>query len=153
MPGESVMLLFQTHLAWADAAAVPKLVYTLPPDQLERARSLYYWRTGLDFGGTLWGILVLLAVLHFRWAARLGAWAASVTPKPWLQGLCFAPLFLLVLSLLHLPLALVGHHISLSYGLSVQRWGSWFMDWSKALMLDLFGGTFVLSVLFALIRK
>ncbi len=147
------MPLFQTHLACAVIAAVPKLVYTLPPDQLERARSLYYWRTGLDFGGTLWGILVLLAVLHFRWAARLGAWAASVTPKPWVRGLCFTPLFLLVLSLLQLPLALLGHHISLSYGLSVQRWGSWFVDWGKALMLDLAGGTFVLSVLFALIRK
>jgi Zn-dependent protease with chaperone function len=153
MPGESVMPLFQTHLAWAAVAAAPKLVYTLSPNQLASARSLYYWRTGLDFGGTLWGILVLLAVLQFRWAARLGAWAASVTPKPWLQGLCFAPLFLLVLSLLHLPLALLGHHISLSYGLSIQGWGSWFADWSKALMLDLVGGTFVLSVLFAIIRK
>jgi Zn-dependent protease with chaperone function len=120
---------------------------------LERARSLYRWRTALYFGGTLWGILVLLAVLNFRWAARLGAWAASVTPKPWLQGLCFAPLILLVLSLLQLPLAILGHHISLSYGQSIQGWGSWLVDWGKALMLDLLSGTFVLSVVFAIIRK
>jgi Zn-dependent protease with chaperone function len=132
---------------------IPRLVYSLPPGELERARSLYYWRTGLDFGSTLWGVLVLLAVLYFRWAAGLGAWAASVTPKPWLQGLCFSPLFLLLLSLFHLPLAILGHHISLSYGQSIQGWGSWFLDWSKALLLDLVSGTVVLSVLFGLIRK
>ena len=38
-----------------------------------------------------WSIVVLLAVLNFRWAAGLGAWAAAVTRKPWLQGFCFAP--------------------------------------------------------------
>src|SRR6202044_1939287 len=53
----------------------------------------------------------------------------------------------------HLPLAILGHHISLSYGQSIQGWGSWFADWGKALLLDLISGTFVLSVLFALIRK
>jgi STE24 endopeptidase len=146
-----IILLLRTNLAWA--AAVPKLVYTLSPDQLERARSLYHWRTALDFGSTVWSLLVLLAVLNFRWAAGLGEWAGSVTYKPWLQGFCFAPAILLVLSLLHLPLAILGHHISLSYGQSVQGWGSWFVDWGKAVMLDLLAGTVVLAVLFALIRN
>jgi STE24 endopeptidase len=133
--------------------AVPRLVYSLPPGELERARSLYHWRTGLDFGSTLWSVLVLVALLNFRWAAGLGAWAASITTKAWVQGLCFAPLFLLLLTLLDLPIAVLRHHISLSYGQSIQGWGSWFFDWSKALMLDLISGTVVLSVLFALIRK
>ena len=92
-------------------------------------------------GWTFWGILVLFAMFNFRWAAGLGAWAASVTREPWLQGFCFAPLLTLVLSLAHLPLALLGHHISLSYGQSIQGWGSWFVDWGKALMLDLIFGT------------
>ena len=131
--------------------------YSLPPGVLEKARSLYYWRTALDFGSTFWSILVLLALLNFRWAAGLGSFlgsrAASVTRKPWLQGLCFAPLFLLLLTLFHLPLAILGHHISLRYGQSVQGWGSWFVDWGKALLLDLLTGTVVLSVLFALIRN
>jgi Zn-dependent protease with chaperone function len=60
---------------------------------------------------------------------------------------------LLLLSVCHLPLAILGHHISLSYGQSIQGWGSWFIDWNKALLLDLISGTVVLSVLFALIRK
>ncbi len=52
-----------------------------------------------------------------------------------------------------MPLAILGHHISLSYGQSIQGWGSWFVDWGKALLLDLVSGTVVLSVLFALIRN
>jgi STE24 endopeptidase len=131
---------------------IPSLVYSLPPGVLERARSLYHWRTGLDFGSSLWSVLVLLAFLNFRWASRLGSWAASVTSRPWLQGLCFAPLFLLLLTLFHLPLAILAHHVSLHFGQSIQGWGSWFVDWSKALMLDLITGTVVLSAVFALIR-
>jgi Zn-dependent protease with chaperone function len=119
---------------------------------LARARSLYHWRTALDFGSTLWSVLCLLAVLNFRWAAGLAAWTASLTRKPWLQGLSFAPLLLLLLSLLQLPLAILGHHISLSYGQSVQAWGSWFADWGKAVILDLVSGTVILSLLFVLVR-
>jgi STE24 endopeptidase len=128
------------------------LTYSLPPDVLARARALYYWRTGLDFGSTAWSVLVLLALLNFRWVAGLSAWAGSVSRKPWLQGLWFAPLLLMVVSVLHLPLSILGHHISLSYGQSVQGWGSWILDWSKALLLDLISGTVVLTVVFALIR-
>jgi STE24 endopeptidase len=132
--------------------AVPRLVYSLPPDVLARARSLYYWRTGLSFGSLLWSILVLLALLNFRWAAALGISTSSVSRRPWLQGLCFVPLFLLAVSVLQLPLSILGHHISLSYGQSVQGWGSWFLDWTKGLLLDLITGTVALSVVFALIR-
>jgi STE24 endopeptidase len=128
------------------------LQYTLPAGELARARSLYYWRTGLDFGSTVWSVAVLLGVLGFRWAARLSAWAGAVTYRPWLQGLCFAPAFFLILSLLHLPLSILGHHISLSYGQSIQGWGSWFLDWGKAVLLDLVTGTVVLSGVFGLIR-
>jgi STE24 endopeptidase len=120
---------------------------------LAKARSLYYWRTGLGFAYTLWGMLVLLGVLGFRWAAGLGAWAASITRKPWLQGFCFIPPLLLLLSLLQLPLSILGHHVSLSYGQSVQGWGSWFLDWSKGLLLDLVSGAVVFWIVFLLIRR
>ena len=141
------LLLLHAHVALAQTG------YSLPPATLARARSLYYWRTGLDFGETLWGLLVLLGVLNLRWAAGLSGWAALRSRKPWLQGLMFAPLLLLVLSLLQLPLSLLGHHISLAYGQSIQSWGSWFGDWGKALLLNLASGTFVLSLVFLLIRR
>ena len=103
---------------------IPRLVYSLPPGELARARSLYHWRTGLDFGSTLWSFAVLLGLLNFRWFAGVGAWAASVTHKPWLQGFCFAPVILLLLSLFHLPLAVLGHHISLGATVSPSRVGA-----------------------------
>jgi Zn-dependent protease with chaperone function len=52
-----------------------------------------------------------------------------------------------------LPLAVLGHHVSLRYGLSIQGWGSWFLDWVKAVLLDLVSGTLVLSLVFLLIRQ
>jgi STE24 endopeptidase len=126
--------------------------YVLPPATLEKARALYHWRTALDFVSSFWGILVLLFLLNSRWASRLASWSASISRKPWIQGLCFAPVFLLLLSLFHLPLSILGHHISLAYGQSVQGWRSWSLDWGKALLLDLLSGAFVLSLVFALIR-
>ncbi len=129
------------------------LVYTLPPATLARSRSLYRWRTGLDFVSSAWSMLILLALLNFRQAARLGDWAVSITRRKWSQGFCFFPVLLLLIALLFLPLGVVAHHVSLEYGQSVQGWASWFFDWSKALLLNLFSGTLVLSVVFAVIRR
>jgi STE24 endopeptidase len=130
----------------------PKLVYTLPPAKLALARSLYHWRTAMDFLSPLWDIVVLLAILNFRWAAGMRDWAVSVTSRRWLQGLLFLPPLLLLLTLLDLPLSLAAHHVSLEYGQSIQPWESWWLDWSKGLALDLVSGTLTLSVVFAIIR-
>jgi STE24 endopeptidase len=129
-----------------------KLVYTLPADKLARARSLYHWRTALGFADPLWSILALLAILKLGWASRIRDWAVSHTQRRWLQGLSFIPLLLLLTTVLQLPLSIAGHHVSLSYGQSIQSWGSWFLDWTKAVLLDLLGGTVILIVLFAIIR-
>ena len=135
------------------AAAAPSLVYTLPSAELARARSLYEWRALLEFGGTSWNILTLLAILVFGWAAGLRSWVFRWSSRSWLQGICFAPLLLLLASLLNLPVEILAHHIALIYGQSIEGWGSWFSDWSKALMLTLIVGTVVLLVVFALIRR
>ena len=139
--------------AATDAATGQRLVYTLPPAKLAQARTLYFWRTALDFFWPLWNILVLLAILTLGWVARLRDWAAALSPRKWLQGLYFAPLLLLLIALLSLPPALVAHHVSLRYGQSVQHWPSWFADWGKGRMIDLLSGTFVFAILFAIIRR
>ncbi len=90
---------------------------------------------------------------EFSLGRETGRMGNIVTPRPWLQGLCFAPVFLLLWTVFHLPLAILGHHISLAYGQSIQGWGSWLVDWIKALLLDLISGTVAFSVVFALIRK
>jgi STE24 endopeptidase len=144
---------FEPAAAPAVTATGQQLIYTLPPAQLTQARALYFWRTALDFVSPVWNILALLAILTFGWAARLRDWAVSITPRKWLQGLCFAPLLLLLIGLLSLPPALVAHHVSLRYDQSVQRWPSWFVDWAKGLAIDLLSGTLVLAILFAIIRR
>jgi STE24 endopeptidase len=130
----------------------PMLVYHLPPAKLALSRSLYHWRTAMDFLAPLWSMLVLLGILNFRWAAGLRNWAVSVTSRLWLQGILFLPPLLLLIALLDLPPDIVAHHVSLEYGQSIQAWGSWSLDWSKGLALDLVSGTLILSVAFAIIR-
>ena len=94
----------------------------------------------------------MIGILSFRQAARLRDWAASITARKWQQGFCFLPPLLLLISLLFLPLSMISHRVSLEYGQSIQGWASWFLDWSKALLLDLLLGTVALSVVFAVIR-
>jgi Zn-dependent protease with chaperone function len=87
-----------------------------------------------------------------HWAAQLRDFAASLTPRPWVQGLIFLPLLILAFRLLNLPLSLAGHHLGLAYGLSIERWPAWFWDWTKGLLVSLAVSTFVGSLLFAIVR-
>ncbi len=127
--------------------------YTLPPAKLAKAEALDRDRTVMWAVGTVWGLLSLLLMLEWRWAARMRNFAARFTRRPWLQGLLFLPLLLALLALLDLPLAIAGHHIGLAYGLSIERWRPWFWDWTKGLLLSVCGGTLVFSVLFAIVRR
>jgi STE24 endopeptidase len=127
--------------------------YTLPPDKLAKAIRLTHDRTILQFAEEIWGILFLLLLLGTRVLSRLGHWAESITPRRWLQSLIFLPILLILISLSNLPLTMTGHWLSTSYGISIQRWGGWFLDQGKSLLLTLAIGTLILGVLFWLIRK
>lgn len=116
---------------------VANAVYTLPPDLLTKAVALDRIRTLLALGDTLWTLMVLLGALWLHWPARLRDWAERSTDRWWLQGLMFLPPAVLFLAAIPLPLALYAHHVGLTYGLSVQRWGSWAADETKSLLLSL----------------
>ena len=126
--------------------------YALPPAKLQRAETLDRDRNLLWLISTLWSVGSLLLVLRLHWAAALSRFAARVTHRPWVQGLIFLPLLTVLLTLLDLPLGLIGHHIGLAYGLSVEHWPAWFWDWTKSLMVGVLGSTFILSLLFAIVR-
>ena len=133
------------------AQAVPS-VYTLPPDKLVKALHLARIHNVIEFGSTIWMALFLILILKLRWVAALRDWAARRTERRWLQGFLFLPEFLLLVSFAPLPFEIWGHHTSLVYGLSVQRWPSWVWDWTKSLLITLLIGTLLLSGLFAIIR-
>jgi STE24 endopeptidase len=126
--------------------------YSLPPAKLKQAEALNRDGNWLWAIGTVWGLVYLVLFLRLHWAARLRDFAASITPRPWVQGLIFLPLLILAFRLLNLPLSLAGHHLGLAYGLSIERWPAWFWDWTKGLLVSLAVSTFVGSLLFAIVR-
>ncbi len=74
------------------------------------------------------GAVLLLVCALLVWQKRdlIRKWSFR-----WVEGYGFLLLFLVVTTLMELPLDLYSHHLSLKYGLSVQSWGSWFGDLGK----------------------
>jgi Zn-dependent protease with chaperone function len=152
-PSGAPSLQSQPAVNSSDTRQQPSGIYTLPPEKLAKAIRLERARNLLNFGSMLWGILFLVLMLAFGRIAAIRDWVASMTPKIWLQGFVFLPVLLLLLVAANLPFDIAGHHLSLVYGLSIQHWGSWFWDWTKSLLLAMLGGTLVLSLLMAIVRR
>ncbi|MGB7137270.1 MAG: M48 family metalloprotease [Acidobacteriaceae bacterium] len=125
----------------------------LTPDQLLKAIALSHWRTALYFGGTAWTIVALDALVQMRAGAAIARVGERISGKKWAQGLAVAPLWLLILTAIGVPLAVLGHHVSLEYGLSVEPWAAWWGDFGKSATLTVVVGTLVLGVLYALMRQ
>ena len=133
--------------------ALPVTSYTLPPDKLVKAKALYLLRGRLRIIDTALSFLILLGILHFGVAARYRDWAEHASNWRFVQALIFIPLLLLSIDLLGLPLEIYQHHISLQYGLSIQRWGSWFADVLKGEAIGLILSTLLLGILFWIIVR
>ncbi|PYU80939.1 MAG: hypothetical protein DMG50_17670, partial [Acidobacteria bacterium] len=96
-----------------------------------RAKAVAYSRAGytLYFASYFLGGLFLFLILRLGWAAKFQDIAENVSEKKWIQGLVFVPLLFLTIAVLHLPLRVYWHALSLHYEQSVQGWASWFWDW------------------------
>ncbi len=127
--------------------------YRLPPDTLARAEALYRTSLVMLVVGTLYGFGVLALVLSTRVAPRLRDLAERASRRRVVQALVFAPLLLITLDLLSLPVALYGQHLQVRYGLSVQSWTSWFWDWLKGEALGVAIGTLLVWGLYAFLRR
>jgi len=126
--------------------------YQLPPERYEKAVSLARKEYTLYFVAVAWGILVLVALLQTGVVARLRNVAENASSKRVIQALIFVPALMILLALLHLPISMYGHRLSLQYQLSIQRWGSWFWDWTKGELLSLGLGYVVALLLVSVIR-
>ena len=136
----------------AQAQPASTQAYTLPPEKLAKAIRLSHIQLALGIVGSLWGLIVLLVLLATRWAAGLAAWAERLLPRRWLQGLLFFAAFIVITTLADLPLDIIGHAVSRSYGISVQGWGSWTGDLAKGLGLSLLFGTPILLLFNWIVR-
>jgi Zn-dependent protease with chaperone function len=69
-----------------------------------------------------------------------------------LQGVVAAPVWLVLLAMIGLPVSLLSHHVSLAYHSSIEHWADWWMDWLKSTLVTLAVGTLILCGLYALLR-
>jgi STE24 endopeptidase len=137
------------------ASTSPKKIieYSLPPDKLEKSHALYLQGIRFEVVDTVYGFFMLLALLYFGAAARFRNLAERKAQNKWLQGLIVFPLFIILMAVLTIPSDMYHHHLSRAYGLSVQGWGSWWTDWAKSLGIGLLLETFVLLLLYWMIRR
>ncbi|ADW67759.1 M48 family metallopeptidase [Granulicella tundricola] len=142
-----------TEAAALQAAATDTTAYTLPPDKLAKADALAHTRTAVHFTEDIWGILQLWLILQFGLAARMRNLANNLSKNRWAQGFTFLLQFLILTTILNLPLTLYAHHVAVVYGMSVQHLSSFLFDEFKGFLLTyLFGGLGVM-LLFYFIRK
>ena len=127
--------------------------YQLPPETLAKAQAHSHDTLVMFLLDAVWGILQLWLLLKLGIVARMRDFAAGMAKNRWMQGLVFLIEFVLVTTILTLPLDMISHHISVAYGLSVQGWGSWFGDMAKGLGLLILFGWLALMIFFWIVRK
>jgi STE24 endopeptidase len=127
--------------------------YRLPPDKLAKAEALYQTRTVLYLFGMVFGIIVLWILLRLRVAPLFRDLAEGASQNSFVQALVFVPLLMFLIAVLSLPIDTYEHHISRAYGLSVQDWGSWMLDWCKAEGISMAITVLAVFGLFRIIRK
>jgi STE24 endopeptidase len=135
------------------ATPAPITHYSLSLEKTHQAQALARTGRRFYFAEFFWGLLILWLSLRTGWAAKIRDWATRASSNTLVQAAIFCPLLLLTLDLTALPLHAWAHSVLLGYGLSVQGWSSWFLDWMKAEAITIILATLVGWILFLLIRR
>jgi STE24 endopeptidase len=142
-----------TEAKAAQFAEHDRTAYTLPPDKMRKAVGLTRIKDFYYPANAIWLPVQLVLILVLGWAARMQGFALRLSKNRWLQGYAFVFLLLLTTTLLTLPLDVYRHHVSLTYGFSVQGWASWLGDQAKTFALTWLIGVHLTLILFWVIRK
>jgi len=134
-------------------SGVQPAAYSLPPETLRRAVAYSHARIVLGMVDSVWGIAQLLLILTLGMASWMRDFAASLTRSRWLQCLAFVFQLCLVTTVLELPVEIVGHHLAVAYGQSVQGWASWLGDHGLNFVVGLVLMTPIVMLLFWVIRR
>jgi STE24 endopeptidase len=136
------------------AAATERVTaYTLPPDLYKKAHDLRHIQFRLALLGFIYGVFVLWLMLRWKVAAKYRDWAEQASVRRIVQSILFAPLLLLTIAVLTLPLDVYGEWVEKAYGISIQSWGSWGLDWVKGELINLVLGTLLIAFLYGVIRR
>jgi len=141
-----------TATAGATATTRKITAYTLPPDIYQKAhdRNRIHFRLALI--GFVYGVLALWLTLKWKISPKYRDWAERFSKRLFLQSLLFAPLLLLTVAILTLPLDIYSEMVEKRFGISVQSWGSWTGDWLKGEMIALVAGIILVWLLYVVIR-
>ncbi len=142
-----------TEAAAERFAANDTTAYTLPPGKLMKAIALNRKRMTLTVVATVWSLAELALILALGWVARMRDFAVRLSKSRWVQAYAFLLCVLVVIDLVNLPLSAYWHWVGLSYGLSVQGWGSWLADKGKLLGIEWAGAGLMAMLMFWTIRK
>lgn len=127
--------------------------YTLPPERYKKAHDLTQAYFHLSLFSCFYGPVVLLFILQLKLAPKYRTWAEQTSSHRFLRALFFAPLLVLTIDFLQLPIGMYGHWLSHSYGLSIRGWPSWFLDWGKAEVVSALVATVFVWILYFVLRK
>jgi STE24 endopeptidase len=138
-----------------EAREAAKIVtaYTLPPDLYAKTKHLEKIKVLFFTLSPVYGILLLWLLLRKKVGPKYRDWAEGRSGKLFLQVLIFAPLLVLTLDVLSLPLSVFEQWELRNYGLSVQHWGSWTVDWMKGEVVNVIIGIILILILYFVIRK
>ena len=137
----------------AEARPHSEQAYSLPPQKLAEAKALNRIRVWVAIAGSIWGLIVLWALLASGTATRLDVWTRETLKPRWMQGIGYFAAVLIILALADLPLGAIAHSASLKYHVSVQGWGPWFVDNAKGLGVSLAIGVPVALFLNWVVRR
>jgi hypothetical protein len=127
--------------------------YSLPPEKYEKAVAYSRTRYWLHFIETGYSLLVLMSFLAFRTGARFRDWAEAASRLRFVQVIIFVPILLGALAVLELPLDVCSHRLARQYDISIQGWGSWFWDWTKAEFIELGILSVLLYFFYGVVRR
>jgi STE24 endopeptidase len=121
-----------------------------PTEWIAHDRKLrpYLWSHRiLGVTGTITSLLVTAVLIFTPTGRQLEAAALTYFHSSLGQWIYFFGTLALVMKLISLPLSMASHEIEWKFGLAKQKWGSWFGDQLKTLLLGAVLGGFVLVIL------
>jgi len=127
---------------------------TIPPSAKARSDAYFeggYWLILWDF---LYGAVIALLLLHFRWSAKMRDLAERITRFGPVRTAIYWIEYAILAAILGFPLTVYeGYFREHQYGLATQTFGPWMFDQFKALMLSLVFGALIIAALFGIVRR
>ena len=136
-----------------DAAATAYLTKVAPDKKVKSDAYAEggYWLQLWDF---LLTAVLLIILLHWRISARMRNLAQKITCRKPLQIMLYWLQYSTLIFLLTFPLtAYEGFVREHQYGMATQTFGPWFWDQTKNLLVEMVLGSFLMVLLFSVIRR